>query len=149
MTGTKEINLFFKKLKDNLAVEHKHSWELIPELSTPHPTAEPPNPTCKVNLLLGFICWRGNSPSMEAGREKGHKSAKLLLPKLPQGRSRAEGSVLPREPHAAPPVSDQLCRACTAWEEMSSSSSSLPLPALPFSPLPVLLGRPLPIKQVL
>lgn len=127
-------------------MEREDIWELILELSTPHPAAEPPSPTCEVNLLPGFICWGENSPSVEACGEKGRKSAKLLLPKPPQGHLQPEGSVLLREPHAAPRVSDQLCRVCTAWEEMSSSNSALPLPALPFSPLPALLGRPLPIK---
>lgn len=119
-------------------MECEHSQELSLELSTP----ELPNPTCKVNLLLGFICWGGNSPPVEACREKGHKSAKLLLPKLLQDRGvRAAEELL-----AAPRESDQLCRVCTAWEEMSSSNSSLPLPALPFSPQPVLLRRTLPKK---
>lgn len=60
----------------------------------------------------------------------------------PRGWRQPEGSVPPREQLGTVlGASDQLRRVCTAWEEMSSSNSFLRLPALPFSPLPELLGR--------
>lgn len=144
--GRHQANSFiFLNLKDNLAAEHEHSQELGLELSTSHSAAEPLNPTCKLNLQLGFICWEGNSPSMEACREKGHRSAKLLPPKFPGAAGRRRGRCCRG---SRTQLLECLCRVCTAWEEMSSSNPSLPLPALPFSPLPALLGKPLPIKAV-
>lgn len=60
----------------------------------------------------------------------------------PRGWRQPEGSVPPREQLGTVlGASDQLRRVCTAWEEISSSNSFLRLPALPFSPLPELLGR--------
>lgn len=114
-------------------VQREHSQGAPPPPSRAH------GPTCKVNLLLGFICRRENSPCVEVRREEDRKSRHLPGAVRSRRGPCCRGSCT--QLCALVRVSDQLRRVCTAWEEISSSNSFLGLPALPFSPPPELLGR--------
>jgi len=82
--------IFFWNLEDrhNSAVQRERSRGAQPGRKAP-PVPQPPSPTCKVNLLLGFICWGENSPSVEECRDC--KSASCCSPTSPRGQPQPEG----------------------------------------------------------